>query len=59
MFPLLSEAYGTGACWVVALAPALELTTLLVICVDPSAHDVDEEHFETPDGPVDAVGAAA
>ena len=56
VFPLLSTAYATGAYWFVALAPLLGLVTLLVVRYDPSAHDVDEEDFETV--PVGAVGAA-
>ncbi|MCR0999270.1 MFS transporter [Serratia rubidaea] len=45
LFPVLSAALGTGVFWVIALAPLVGLTALLLIRWEPAGYDVDAEDF--------------
>ncbi|TCP53171.1 putative MFS family arabinose efflux permease [Tamaricihabitans halophyticus] len=55
LFPVLSDALGTGVFWVVMIAPALGLLTLLLIRWEPIGTDVDAEDFADP---ADSAGPA-
>lgn len=45
VFPLISTAFATGAYFIVALAPAIGLVTLIAIRYDPTKHDADAEDY--------------
>ena len=45
LFPVLSRHYGTHVFWIVALAPAVAIVTLLLIRWDPTKVDVDAEDY--------------
>ncbi|MQA11809.1 MAG: MFS transporter [Pseudonocardiaceae bacterium] len=45
LFPVFSDTLGTGVFWVVIVAPALGLLTLLLIRWEPIGKDVDAEDF--------------
>jgi predicted MFS family arabinose efflux permease len=47
LFPVLSDRMGTQVFWVVAIAPAAAIVTLLLIRWDPTKVDVDAEDYPT------------
>ena len=53
LFPVLAHALGTKVFWVIAVAPFVGLTTLLVLRWEPANYDVDAEDFVS-----DAAGEA-
>ena len=46
LFPVLSKQLGTQVFWIVVIAPAVAIITLLIIRWDPTKVDVDAEDFE-------------
>lgn len=47
LFPVLSKQMGTHVFWIVAIAPAVAIVTLLIIRWDPTKVDVDAEDYPT------------
>ncbi len=43
LFPILSQAFGTGVFWLIAIAPAAGLMALALIRWEPVGYDVDAE----------------
>jgi len=48
LFPVLSQAFGTGVFWLIALAPAAGLLALGLIRWEPVGYDVDSEVEDVP-----------
>lgn len=60
LFPILAAALGTGVFYVVAIAPAVGLITLLLIKWEPIGYDVDTLDADDDDGrrPTTVVGVS-
>lgn len=50
LFPILAAALGTGVFYVVAIAPAAGLITLMLIKWEPIGYDVDDLDADDDDG---------
>ena len=52
LFPVLAAALGTKVFWVIAAAPLISLTALLLLRWEPSGYDIDAEDYAPTGAPI-------